>query len=318
MKAGHPLVALLLLLAAGADERRAFSLAVLRRDGLVVPFAAFDGRRWRAQWPADVGRQELPITLDAVPKGWWGLEQRPEKLAWWRDGVRAGDVTITGLTTTRLMCQPRLVLRSDYKVAPPVPPPFERPYPNDGLLVAGAATVTPIAAVGKGSDAWNEALALLPARFNEAESDAAREFSHWRHPVREQDRRRVPITLEALYTAPMDVPGWTASFVEAVRQFPPAPDDKDGCGLVTYASGWILTDPKQKAVVRLTARITYCDRYGARYMLPLGMVPADGKHYWIFQISGYEAEWYEVLRPTPRALDSHVAYLAGTCNPDRD
>ena len=318
MKAALLLVAALLLLAPAADETRPFALAVLRRDGIAAPFAAFDGRRWRTPWPAEVTRRELPITLADVPSGWWGLEQRPERLALWRDGSRAGEVAITGLTMARPMCQPRIAVRSDYPVAPPVPPPFERPYPKAGLLVAGEAAIGPIEHVPKGSDRWNDALARITREFNEVETGAAGAFTNWRHPVRADDRRLVPITIEALYAAPVDASGWTAAFVEAVRRYPPGRDDRDGCGPLTYASGWILYGPGNRSRVRLSARITYCDRFGIRYMLPFGTVAAGGKTYWVFQFSGYESEWYEVMRPTPGGIETHVSYHAGTCSADRD
>ena len=57
--------------AAGGDG---FAAAVLRRDGILLPFAAFDGKRWSHPWPAAqrAGDLMVPISLSAVPKSWWG------------------------------------------------------------------------------------------------------------------------------------------------------------------------------------------------------------------------------------------------------
>ncbi|HJR60629.1 MAG TPA: hypothetical protein VJ813_14560 [Vicinamibacterales bacterium] len=288
-------------------------LGVLRRDGIVAPFATFDGRRWSSRWPNDISNRELPISLQDVPESWWGVDAPPRTMTIWRDGVRAGSVALTDVTTTRLMCERRIALKTDYKPSAPPPPPFEMPYPKDGLVIAGDAALEPIESPQRGSAEWNQALILITEQFNREENRAATVFTSWRHPMRPEQRRMVPITMEAVYRAPTDDPKWTAYYVEAVRQYPPGREDKDGCGLATFGQGWVLVGPKNESKVRLSAKVTYCDRKGVSYMLPFGLIRANGKGYWVFQFSGFEEEWYEVAEPTHRGTDSHVAYRAGYC-----
>lgn len=290
-----------------------FVIGMLRRDGIVTPFAMFDGSRWRSRWPVDIRNQELPISLDDVPGNWWGLEPAPRTMTIWRDARRVGSLNLTGVALSRLMCQPRVTLKSDYKAAGPVPPPFEAPYPKDGIVVAGDARLEPIESVEKGSADWNRVLILVTDPFNREESLAAREFTGWTHPVRERERRLVPITIEAIYRAATEDPEWTAYFVEAVRQYRPGRDDRDGCGLATFASGWVLAGPKDEAKIRLAAKVTYCDRKGVGYMLPFGLIRADRNIYWVYQFSGFEQEWYEVAEPTRSGVKNHIAFPAGGC-----
>ena len=76
------------------------------------------------------------------------------------------------------------------------------------------------------------------------------------------------------------------SYVEAVRQYPPGPDDK-GCGLETLVSGWVHhRDGEMIDVSQLRGKLTYCDRVGVTYMLPFGRVRPQDKSYWVFQLSG--------------------------------
>ena len=308
------IVALLELpVAVGQGQPRAFTIGILRRDGIVVPFGAFDGRRWKTPWPVDIRTVELPISLADVPRNWWGVGEPPGKLTIWRDAARAGEVTLTGVTTTRLMCERRFTLKSDYKPASPPPPPFERPYPKDGLLASGGVTIEPIESVETGTADWNRLLILLNDQFNRQENRAANAFTSWRHPVKEDERKRVQITLEAAYRAPTRDPGWTAYYVEAVRQYAPTREDRDGCGLVTFANGWVLIGPKEEQKTTLSARVTYCDRKDVSYMLPLGRITANGGIFWIFQSSGFDQEWYEVAEPSRRGIEAHVSYLAGGC-----
>ena len=295
------------------ERSSAFVLGVLRRDGLVTPFAAFDGRRWRARWPDVMRNTELPISLDNVPESWWGLEKPPRTMTVWRDAVRAGSLNLTGLTTARPMCEPRVVVRSDYRAQETPPPPFERPYPKDGLAIAGEVTIEKIESVEKGSADWNRAVILLTEHFNYEENAAIREFTNWRHPVSAERRKLVPVTMEAVYRGPTSDAGWTAYFAEAVRQYPPGREDRDGCGLATFASGWIVVGPEERSKVRIGARVTYCDRKGVGYMLPFGFVRANSRVYWIFQFSGFEWEFYEVGEPRRDRTEAHLVYRAGSC-----
>ena len=289
-----------------------FVIGVLRRDGIAAPFGVFDGRRWRARWPDDVRNRELPITLDDVPESWWGVEEPPRAMTIWRDGQRKGSVNFTGVSMTRPMCEPRITLKSDYKPASP-PPPFERPYPKDGLLVSADVALEPVGVIEKDSAEWTTVAALIADDFNREETIAARSFSSWTHPLNERQRRGVPITIEALYRAPTGDPNWTAYYVEMVRQFQPGSQDKDGCGLATFGHGWILSGPKRETKVRISAKVTYCDRKGVSYMLPFGTLRANDKVYWLYQFSGFEEEWYEVAEPTRNGVTSHVSYRAGFC-----
>src|SRR6187399_3630635 len=55
-----------------AAEKPKFTLAALRRDGVIIPFASFDGKAWGLHWPESDATAPLPISLADVPKKWWG------------------------------------------------------------------------------------------------------------------------------------------------------------------------------------------------------------------------------------------------------
>jgi hypothetical protein len=299
---------------ASQDEER-FVLGVLRRDGIVLPFASFDGRRWTQPWPADL-RQDLPITLEDVPGRWWGSASRPATLTHWFDGAVQGPVKLDRPATIPIMCSGRVVLRSDYTSKQPVPPPFEQPFPKDGLVVSGSQRIDLIPAISPGSGEWRATPGVLRAEFNKLEDRAAANFTDWRHPVSRQVRAHSAIEIEALYRLPMDESGWAAYYVEAVRKYAPGPGD-EGCGLITFVNGWIRLPVKGQPQMDLTARVSYCDRRGAAYMLPLGAMRLDNRQFWIYQISGADREWYVVARPARRGIEIHAEYPAGTCPPDR-
>jgi hypothetical protein len=289
-----------------------FTLAVLRRDGIVSPFAAFDDKQWTTPWPSELRSLDVPIGLTGIPPKWWGKAGPISEMTAWVDGVNRGLIHLQRSTVLPLMCESRLALVSDYRSTQPQSSSLEPPFPKDGLAVSGTQRVERIEILTRESQEWAPTAAFLAAEFDRAESSAIEAFTAWKHPVPRAARRKMPVELEALYRAPMDDPGWTAYFIEAVKRYEPGPQD-EGCGLVTSASGWMAMGPDGKRAANLTARVTYCDRRDVTYMLPLGLVPAQGRSYWAFQLSGFGREGYLVVRPTPQRIESHVKYSAGVC-----
>ena len=299
------------------------ALAVLRRDGILFPFASFDRDRWRVTWPIRLnGFVEIPTTSSAIPKDWWGTRS-PDQ---WRAYLASGDDTYLELqmpTVFRSFCGSLLGVRTTYRSREPLPPVQVDPFPKDGLAISGGVPLEPIESVNPESAEWAPLAGSLLEAFNDIEKetvDNVRRFARWRHPIPEAARKHLPIRLESWYRAPSGEPGWTTSYVEAVRQYPPQPEDK-GCGLETLVSGWIHHhDGQMSDETQLTAKLTYCDRVGATYMLPFGRIRPKKQTYWVFQLSGWESEWYEVAWVRPEKVRYALEVLArgaGRCREPR-
>src|SRR5688572_5440345 len=74
---------------AAASASRHLVLGMVRNDGVLLPFAAFDGRKWSAPWPfidRFGGVPELPVNLASVPLDWWGGEAPGAWRLWSRSG----------------------------------------------------------------------------------------------------------------------------------------------------------------------------------------------------------------------------------------
>jgi hypothetical protein len=287
-------------------------LGVLRGDGMVSPFAAFDGKRWTAPWPEDIRFVELPISLEAISSKWWGKAGLPAEMAIWSNGAPRGTLRLTRPAVLRVMCARQLALVSTY--VPPAPPPpwMVQPYPKEGLVISAGQPIEPIEIVPPGTPVFRSTAVALVEPFDEAEMSALKSLTDWKHPMTHVERRKVPVVLETLYRARMDVAGWTAYHVEAVKRYRPGPEDKD-CGLVTYVSGWIMMGPDDRFRMQLGARVTYCDRRENTFMLPLGLIEQGARRYWVYQVSGYEREGYAITRPMPKLNEPHIQYTAGAC-----
>jgi len=278
------------------------ALAILRRDGLLFPFASFDRNTWTVTWPVDIGRMKIPVAFSTVPPKWWGT-RAPDR---WRVRLTTGEertIEARNPQTFSVFCERRLGVRTTYEPSQPVPIGVD-PFPKDGLAITGSVPIEPIEIVDLATpDAAFLAGALIK-EFNRTEDETlarVRRNTDWRHPFDEEARHKLPIRLESWYRSPSGDPGspagdpkWTVSYIEAVRPYPPGPADK-GCGLETLVSGWIFHENGAlKSKMILGAKTMYCDRVGATYMLPLGIVRPKDRRYWVFQLSGWDDEWYDV------------------------
>lgn len=307
------LVSLLLPARPAPGDGQPFVLGVLRRDGVVSPFAAFNGKHWSAPWPVTLRYLELPFSVEAVPGKWWGKAGTPSEMTIWTDGTNRGAVRLERPIPLQPMCSTRLALRTSYKSPHPAPLPMDRPYPKDGLAITGTQPIDAIEILTPSAPEWIPTALLLMDPFARAEQGAIRAFTEWKHPLSGDQRASVPLELETMYRAPMDEPGWTAYHLEAVKRYPPGPND-EGCGPMTSVSAWMRVGPEGKRSIRTyRADVTYCERAGSSFMLPLGLIKTGGRHYWVYQISGHNREYYVVARPLIDSLESMVDYEAGVC-----
>ena len=287
-------------------------LAVLRGDGIILPFAIFKGDSWSKPWPYPTVTTEVPITLASVPGRWWGGEPFPE----WAAVLSGGETRPLRLIAPVVVpvCEERRIgVRTDYRSRERPAGLVVQPYPKDGLAVTSGVGVEPIEAVAADSD--RQALTrTLANAIHEAEEETIRRLrgkTDFEHPFQRAARRGVAPQLEAWYRAPMDAHGWTLSWIEAVKRYPPGPEDQ-GCGLETIVSGWVQRNALEPSPrTNLTARVTYCDREGITYMLPFGLVRTRSRLHWVYQLSGTGQEWYQVMQVSPGRLKPVVEYFGG-------
>jgi hypothetical protein len=72
MRIAIGVVLLAAALVAAEPQAEPFGVGVLRRDGVIIPFAAYDGKRWSHHWPVPAADLTVPIDLRSLPSKWWG------------------------------------------------------------------------------------------------------------------------------------------------------------------------------------------------------------------------------------------------------
>jgi len=287
-----------------------FAVAVLRRDGIIVPFAAFDGKRWSSPWPPPAVDLTVPIGLSAVPSKWWGPAKRA--LDHWQallgtpaEAPRTLNVVQPDWIETH--CQRQIGLRTDYRPAAVVPARTAQPYPKDGIAVSPPQAIEPIAIVPpEGADAQRIAPALLEA-FNRAERLVEGRFGH---TVKRRAREGVVPTVEAVY-AFGDEP--RIYYVEAARVYRQLGQPPDACAQMAFGTGWFVQEGDQVRSLLTVVDLLNCDRLGASYMLPLGVVRIGSRVFWLAQFSGYDHERFVVLEMKAKAVEAALSVWGGGC-----
>jgi hypothetical protein len=282
-------VALLATIAAADPARPVFGAGVLRGDGVIIPFAAFDGKKWVATWPTPT-RSDLtvPISVLSVPKHWWGpTAALPTWQAWTKAGARS--LTVVQPDWVDVHCVRQIGLRTDYRPATPPPPPTEQPYPKDGLVVSPPQTVTRIEILEPGS---LEAQSLQPAlteAFNRAEREVESRFGH---PVSRRAREGIEPTIEAVYVVG-DNPRFY--YLEAARAYRLLGQRPGECTGVGFGTGWFVRQDDRRDALEMAVDVLPCNRYGASYMLPLGPMRISDRLFWLAQFSGWDHERFAVI-----------------------
>ena len=299
-----------------------FSVGVLRRDGVLIPFAAFNGRTWEVAWPGSDTSAPLPISLGDIPRRWWGgVGPEAPWHAWLPDDVKR-PLKLLKPVHVPIFCGAHLAIATDYRGE--TPPEREPTVPKDAAATAGDVTLLPITQVSVNAPDAARMIAAITDDFNEEETLATKSFTNWYHPVSSITRSRTPIALEAFYRATDAGPSgdFRTNYIEAVRRYPAGPGD-EGCGLITFVRGWVTEYRDRKPTINLGARVTFCDRADVSFMQPFGRVhvargAARGRGagtdvYWIYQTSSWRDEFYSVARVTPEEVRPVLVVAGGGC-----
>jgi hypothetical protein len=103
------------VVSAAESPQAAFTLGVLRRDALVVPFATYDGKRWENHWPEPSQGVDVPINLGSVPRRWWGQGGPLDAWQIWTEAALPRLVHVRQPDWLQTHCQKQVGLRTDYQ-----------------------------------------------------------------------------------------------------------------------------------------------------------------------------------------------------------
>jgi hypothetical protein len=297
-----------------------YTFAVLRRDGVIVPFASYDAGRWLDRWPEPGWRIDIPISLESTPKSWW-LHDTPAA-AWtaWPVQGESRAIHVRNPVNLTVQCSRHVGLQTDYSsIAPPVARDMQ-PHPKDGLATTGDVAVERVDVLAASSPEWARVLEAVKEPFAAAEAKAIskgdRNFE--KDPKR---RAQYPVEIEVLFRSPGAKPGTQVLYFEAVRRYgrrpagavpvPVFPDRRP----LTFGAGWAETDAAGTVSLRGQVLVELSDneRENLLYALPLGAFQLGERRYWAAQVAGWGYERYEILEIAGSGTKVSFKTAGGTC-----
>jgi hypothetical protein len=283
-----------------------FAVGVLRRDGVVIPFAAFNGKQWRSTWPPPQQELTIPVSVSGVPSRWWGSTGPLDSWQAWIAGA-ARTLRVTQPDWVEAHCLRQIGLRTDYQTDGAAPPRTVQPYPKDGLAVSPPQAIDRIEILPVAGPRVRVLAPAVLSAFNAAERQTEQ---RWGHPTPRRSREGVDPTLEAVY-AIGESP--RVYYIEAIRMYRDLGQPLGECGSAALGSGWFIQEGDAMRSLAMTVDVLRCDRFGASYMLPLGALRVNGRLYWFAQFSGWDHERYVVVDIAPKKVEAVISAWGGGC-----
>lgn len=290
----------------------AFAAAVLRRDGALIPIGAFTGRKWDVSWPAEpYDKLEIPITLDAVPQGWWGKVGRRDEWQLWTDGKPTMMVHVVSPQVVATMCTGRMALTTDYRSAD-APPRTVQPYPKVGIVVSPPVPIGRIETLTARSPEWQGIATALKQAFDEEEDRLAATWTRAGdpHPIGRKERLQTALTIEAMYAS--DDGRDRLYYVEASREYDHSNDERALCA-VAFGGVFFRREGNTARPLGGEIRVVPCDRRGLLYMLPFGAVRVRDTTFWLTQYSGWNFEQYNIIQFERTRAKVVASTFGGSC-----
>lgn len=298
-------VGVLLTATAWAQPQR-FVLAVVRLDGRLVPFAAYENGRWQRAWPqADEGVDFDGKPNPGMPTIWRRLGRGIPTTwhAWPAGGGHPIEAHTRGLEVVEAHCQTQVALATDL-------PEVKAEHPlKFGVAVDANLALHSIQSVSRSDDVWGTAEHAVTANFSKLEAQQTKEHLG----PRSREAPTPHVTIRELYRE-SNVPPSLIYFV-AEKQYRSARDPHDpGCGAATIIAGWlVLTQTGTWAVWDPKVFLTDCDEKDASTGWPMASLEVSGRLFWVLQQHGWEDEHYIVVEIGRSAIESEIDFRAGGC-----
>lgn len=287
-----------------------FTLAVLRRDGIVIPIASYSPGRWTNRWPTPGHRPDIPISLVSSPKGWWAGNRPISEWTAWPMRGQSRAVHVKNAVNITVECQPHVGLQTDYLSAEPDEPPRMQPYPKDGLASSGDLLVEPVALLDAKLPPWTSVSAEVQAKVTAAEPGLLKE-ANLQTLLSEKDRNNAPFSLEVAFGSPGLQPGSSILYFEGVKRY--QRQFSLPSGLMTYVVGFVRVKENAPPNIQIVATLSDSRREGLLYSLVLGSFRLDGRLYWVVQRSAWGYERFDILELRDSGIVTAFKTVGGTC-----
>jgi hypothetical protein len=304
-----------------SQAAESFAAAIVSEDGLLVPFARFDGTTWERIWPEPGEKAEAPPSLNApaawfppdgdVPATWhlWLLDD-PRAAASPFEHRTGRVVKVEKADVFDAHCLKQVGLRVDYRGAAdrqPAPNTFPRKKAGVALSVE-SIRVDPATVLDPASPLARIVSDRASQAFHRAEEDHLEILDA-------RERAQLP-ELKARRAAPVK---WTKVMRLGTAQAPERTYYLEG--EVAYSARSIMAGhvwvqiAGDRDTVDAEALLTDEDRKQGVRRVSIGVIRVGDRRFWVFETNSWEHETYEIVEASGQGQRpiSLLEVAAGGC-----
>jgi hypothetical protein len=279
-----------------AGQSRWFFVAVLRSDGVVVPFATYWRGLWLAPWQPPPGYPPEINSVSNLPSPWFTKYEKTTPI-WHATG--AGARQAVTLHASKLLevdnhCSTNWGWQTDYAGAERE----EGQHESVGIAINEPAVIVAPARLDPHSAELKPIISLILRRFESDErSWLARPDMAWRAKSvpRAGVRAKQSPAVVKLYRIGASGGRTLYSFQAERRYAKPRGSHDPGCESLSAFAGILLQESHRIRLVERQFALSDCDAKEVTYSLPLGLIRDGGRDFLILQEQGYEDESYTIL-----------------------
>ena len=301
---GSLFVALLAVATSTTAQSVRLTLAIVRPDGHLVPFAAYDNGRWARAWPAADELTDDEPTFENIPSVWRrrGVAIPRTWQVWPTSGAQPIQARVKDVAIVDAHCGAQVALKTDL-------PSVKTDHPRKfGVAVDPNHPVAAIEAVPQSDDAWKSAERVIAGRLADLEGQRARADG-----VQLPAETPVPAArIIELYRESRSARSPLYFVAEKPYRTARARWDPQ-CAAKTLMTGWLLRANDRLILRAPRIFLTDCDAKEARTAWPLGVLHLAGQSFWILQEHGYEDETYVVAEVGRASIGYPLTVNGGGC-----
>ena len=281
-----------------------FTIAIVRPDGHIIPFAAYANGRWEHAWPAaDEGDITGPTFENT--QSVWRRRGQPVPRIWHlptTTGNRPLHARVSGVDAFDSHCQTQIALKTD------LPPLKDLSAPNH-VAIDSRQTVNRIEEVQLSDAVWTVAERVVAREFEMREASRAR-AGQIQLPV---ETPSPAVRIKYLYRearierSPM--------YFVAEKQYQKELNPFDaGCKARTIMTGWLIAaGGAELAISSPQIFLSDCDGVEVRTAVAMAVLHLEQRVFWVLEETGYEDTEYLLVEVTPSGVRRHLAVNGGAC-----
>ncbi len=285
-------------------ESPSFTVAIVRPDGYLVPFATYANGLWERAWPAADEENSSDPTFENTPNIWRRHGQSVPSTwhLWPVSGTKPTQVRVNGIETVDAHCVAQVALKTNLE-------PIRIDHPGKrGVAIDSTLPLSPVEEVRPSDTLWKLAEHSVAPRLAELENQRAR-----------AGRIQVPtgtpspnVSITALYRESESARSPLYFIAEKAYRTARTPAEPK-CQAVTIMTGWLIHADDRLLVRTPRIFLTDCDGIEVRSAEPLAALHLADRLFWILQEHGYEDESYIVAEIAPSGIRYRLSFNGGGC-----